>query len=92
MERLTAEDQLMLWPDEIWPQEIGALAVLDGGGLLEPGGRVRIEAVRQPDTDRLISDGERSAVQEPEIPDVHLAVQIFETTATENPSGVAAGS
>jgi hypothetical protein len=26
VERLTAEDQLMLWPDEIWPQENGALA------------------------------------------------------------------
>lgn len=34
------------WPDEIWPQEIGALAVLDGG-LAGPGGRVRVEAVRE---------------------------------------------
>src|SRR5580704_1893880 len=42
--RLTDEDQRMLWPDEIWPQEIGALAVLDGG-LAGPGGRVRVEAV-----------------------------------------------
>ena len=32
MERLTAEDRLMLWPDERWPQDIGALAVLDGAG------------------------------------------------------------
>ena len=47
MERLTAEDRLMLWPDERWPQEIGALAVLDGASLLDPGGRLRIEAVRQ---------------------------------------------
>jgi hypothetical protein len=47
MERLTAEDQLMLWPDEIWPQDIGALAVLDGSSLLDPGGRFRIEAVRE---------------------------------------------
>jgi hypothetical protein len=30
MERLTAEDRLMLWPDERWPQDIGALAILDG--------------------------------------------------------------
>ena len=29
IERLSAEDQLMLWPDDIWPQEIGALAILD---------------------------------------------------------------
>jgi WS/DGAT/MGAT family acyltransferase len=47
MERLTTEDQLMLWPDEIWPQDIGALAVLDGSSLLDPGGRFRIEAVRE---------------------------------------------
>jgi WS/DGAT/MGAT family acyltransferase len=45
MERLTAEDQLMLWPDVIWPQDIGAIGILDGGGLLEPGGRFRIETV-----------------------------------------------
>lgn len=47
MERLTAEDRLMLWPDERWPQEIGVLAVLDGTSMLDPGGRIRIEAVRQ---------------------------------------------
>jgi diacylglycerol O-acyltransferase len=47
VERLTAEDEVMLWPDALWPQEIGALAVLDGSCLLEPGGRFRIEAVRQ---------------------------------------------
>ena len=47
MERLTAEDRLMLWPDQRWPQEIGALVVLDGSGLLDPGGRFRIEQVRQ---------------------------------------------
>jgi len=45
VDRLTAEDLLMLWPDEIWPQEIGALAILDGS-LLDPGGRFRIEALR----------------------------------------------
>ena len=33
---LTDEDQRMLWPDEFWPQEIGALAVLDGGALAGP--------------------------------------------------------
>ncbi len=45
IERLTAEDQLMLWPDEIWPQDIGAIAVLDGSNLHDAGGRFRIEAV-----------------------------------------------
>ena len=47
MERLTAEDQVMLWPDEIWPQDIGALAVLDGSSLLDADDRFRIEAVRE---------------------------------------------
>jgi hypothetical protein len=28
----------MLWPDEVWPQEIGCLAVLDGVSLFDPGG------------------------------------------------------
>jgi diacylglycerol O-acyltransferase / wax synthase len=46
VDRLTAEDLLMLWPDETWPQEIGALAILDASNLLDPGGRVRIEALR----------------------------------------------
>ena len=53
MERLTAEDQLMLWPDEIWPQDIGALAVLDGSSLLDPDGRFRIEDVRDAVAGRL---------------------------------------
>jgi diacylglycerol O-acyltransferase / wax synthase len=47
IERLSAEDRLMLWPDGRWPQDIGALAVLDGGGLLDQDGRVRIEMVRE---------------------------------------------
>jgi len=47
VDRLTADDRLMLWPDEIWPQEIGALAVLDGSRLLGRPGHLRIEAVRE---------------------------------------------
>jgi diacylglycerol O-acyltransferase len=47
MERLAAEDQIMLWPDALWPQEIGAIAVLDGASLLDSAGRVRIETVQQ---------------------------------------------
>jgi len=47
MERLTAEDRLMLWPDERWPQDIGALAILDGAALLGPDGRFRVETARQ---------------------------------------------
>jgi diacylglycerol O-acyltransferase len=46
IDRLTALDQLMLRASETWPQDIGALALLDGTHLLEPTGRLRIEAVR----------------------------------------------
>jgi WS/DGAT/MGAT family acyltransferase len=47
MERLTAEDRLMLWPDQRWPQEIGALAVLDGTSLLDSDSQFRIEAAQR---------------------------------------------
>jgi WS/DGAT/MGAT family acyltransferase len=46
IDRLTALDQLMLGASKRWPQEIGALALLDGTDLLDPEGRLRIEAVR----------------------------------------------
>jgi WS/DGAT/MGAT family acyltransferase len=46
VDRLTAEDRLMLWSDASWPQDIGALAILDGRALLEPDGRFRIEVAR----------------------------------------------
>jgi diacylglycerol O-acyltransferase / wax synthase len=47
MDRLTVQDLFMLWPDEFgWSQDIGALAILDGTRLLDPDGRVRIEAIR----------------------------------------------
>src|SRR5512132_2292462 len=48
LERLTAQDLLMLWADEVgWSEEIGAPAVLDGGPLLDEDGRVRVEEVRR---------------------------------------------
>ena len=53
VDRLTAEDRLMLWGDDAWPQDIGALAVLDGSGLLDPGGSCRIEVVREAIESRL---------------------------------------
>jgi len=47
MERLTAQDLSMLWPDDVgWPQDIGALVILEGRSLLGPDGRVRIDDVR----------------------------------------------
>jgi diacylglycerol O-acyltransferase / wax synthase len=46
IDRLTALDLLMLRVSKRWPQDIGALALLDGTNLLEPGGHLRIEAVR----------------------------------------------
>jgi hypothetical protein len=53
MERLTAEDRLMLWPDQNWPQHIGALAMLDGASLLDQDGRFLADAVRQAVATRL---------------------------------------
>ena len=47
MERLSGEDRLILWPDAIWPQDIGALGVLAGNRLLDFHGRFRIEAAKQ---------------------------------------------
>lgn len=47
VDRLTAEDRLILWPDELWPQDVGVLSVLDGSSLLESDGRFRIEVARE---------------------------------------------
>jgi diacylglycerol O-acyltransferase len=48
MDRLKAQDLMMLWPEELgWSQDIGALAILDGRRLLDADGRFRIEAARE---------------------------------------------
>jgi diacylglycerol O-acyltransferase / wax synthase len=47
VERLSADDRLILWPDEVWPQDIGALGVLDGRSLLRSDGSFRLEAAKQ---------------------------------------------
>src|SRR6266567_3782150 len=48
LDRLTAQDLMMLWPDELgWSQDIAALAILDGTRLLDRDGRVRIQAIRR---------------------------------------------
>jgi WS/DGAT/MGAT family acyltransferase len=53
IDRLTALDQLMLRASAIWPQDIGALVLLDGTNLLDATGRLRIEAVREAIESRL---------------------------------------
>ena len=53
---------------------------------------LQLEAVRQPDTDLLVHDSERSATQDPEISDVHRAIQIFEIPSAERTFGIGTGS
>ena len=54
MDRLSAQDLMMLWPEELgWSQDIGALAILDGRGLLDTDGRFQIERVRDRVQERL---------------------------------------
>jgi diacylglycerol O-acyltransferase len=46
-DRLNAADLSMIWPEDFgWPQDIGAIAVLDGASLVDATGRFRIEEVR----------------------------------------------
>jgi diacylglycerol O-acyltransferase len=53
IERLSPTDRLMLLADDIWPQEIGALAVLDGNGLWSADGELQIEDLRRRIVSRL---------------------------------------
>jgi hypothetical protein len=42
IERLSAADLSMVWPEDFgWPQDIGAIAVVDGSSLLDATGRFR---------------------------------------------------
>ena len=47
VERISAEDRLMLWPDQRWPQDVGALAIIDGASFVEADGRFRLTAARE---------------------------------------------
>jgi diacylglycerol O-acyltransferase / wax synthase len=48
LERLTASDLfLLMWDDYGWSSDIAGLAILDGTGLLDRDGTVRIDAVRE---------------------------------------------
>jgi diacylglycerol O-acyltransferase / wax synthase len=53
IDRLTSLDQLMLAASTRWPQDIGALAILDGTSLLDPTGALRIDAIREAIASRL---------------------------------------
>jgi WS/DGAT/MGAT family acyltransferase len=47
VERLSSTDRLMLLADDIWPQEIGALVILDGHALRNSDGSLRIHDLRR---------------------------------------------
>jgi WS/DGAT/MGAT family acyltransferase len=53
IDRLSNLDRLMIGASRTWPQDIGALAILDGTELLDPAGHLRIEALRQSIESRL---------------------------------------
>jgi hypothetical protein len=53
IDRLTSLDRLMLAASKRWPQDIGALAILDGTSLLGPTGELRIDAIRAAIASRL---------------------------------------
>jgi WS/DGAT/MGAT family acyltransferase len=53
IDRLTSLDRMMLAASRRWPQDIGALAILDGASLLDPAGHLRIDAIREAIASRL---------------------------------------
>jgi WS/DGAT/MGAT family acyltransferase len=53
IDRLTSLDRLMLAASTRWPQDIGALAILDGTSLVDPAGNLRLDAIRSAIASRL---------------------------------------
>jgi WS/DGAT/MGAT family acyltransferase len=47
IQRLSDDDRLLLRTDKAWPQDVGVIAILEGGPLLDAQGRVRIEVARE---------------------------------------------
>lgn len=48
IDRLSAQDLAMVWPDDFgWPQDIGALAILEDAPLRTPGGDLAVDRVRE---------------------------------------------
>jgi WS/DGAT/MGAT family acyltransferase len=53
IDRLSNLDRLMLGASDTWPQDVGALAILDGADLLDPVGDLRLDVIRQAIESRL---------------------------------------
>ena len=53
IDRLSALDRLMRWASRTWPQDIGALAILDGDRLFDEAGRFQVDGVRDAIRSRL---------------------------------------
>lgn len=53
IDRLSNLDRLMLGASNHWPQDVGALVILDGANLLDPAGDLRLRALRQAIESRL---------------------------------------
>ena len=53
VDRLGAEDRMLLDMSRRWPQDIGALVMLDGGPLFDGRGRFRLGAIREAIASRL---------------------------------------
>jgi hypothetical protein len=47
VDRLTPLDRMMLGVSHTWPQDIGAIATLDGETLVDSSGGLRIDAIRE---------------------------------------------
>ena len=47
IERLSADDRLLLLTDMDWPQDVGVVAIVEGGRLLDVGGSLAIEVARE---------------------------------------------
>lgn len=46
LERLTADDRIVLWTDAAWAQDVGVIGVLEGEPLLDQDGALRLDEVR----------------------------------------------